>query len=105
MTLQVETEFRSDAPEGYFLTSDQKKTFQTEYELLEVIGSGSFSQVKQCRHRHTGKLYAVKVSKRNSTREQVGMRDDEIQILVAFGQHPNIITVKVSLSKKSCRYR
>lgn len=42
-----------------------------------------------------GKLYAVKISKRNSTSEQAGMRDDEIQILVKFGQHPNIITVKV----------
>ena len=42
-----------------------------------------------------GKLYAVKISKRNSTSDQAGMRDDEIQILVKFGQHPNIITVKV----------
>ena len=109
----METDFRSDAPEGYFLTTGdhKKKTFQTEYELLESIGVGSFSEVKKCRHRHTGKLqkplrnhyvikflgklYAVKISKRNSTSEQAGMRDDEIQILVKFGQHPNIITVKV----------
>ena len=25
------------------------------------------------------------------------MRDDEIQILIKFGQHPNIITVKVKI--------
>ena len=52
----METDFRSDAPEGYFLTTGdhKKKTFQTEYELLESIGVGSFSEVKKCRHRHTG---------------------------------------------------
>ena len=52
----METDFRNDAPEGYFLTTGdhKKKTFQTEYELLESIGVGSFSEVKKCRHRHTG---------------------------------------------------
>ena len=56
---------------------------------------GTFSEVKKCRHRKTGKLYAVKISERSGTNNP-GMRDDEIQILVNFGQHPNIITVKVS---------
>ena len=53
---KMETDFRNDAPEGYFLTTGdhKKKTFQTEYELLESIGVGSFSEVKKCRHRHTG---------------------------------------------------
>ena len=55
---KMETDFRNDAPEGYFLTTGdhKKKTFQTEYELLESIGVGSFSEVKKCRHRHTGKF-------------------------------------------------
>ena len=48
------------------------------------------------RHRHTGKLYAVKISKREGGGTD-GMRDDEIQILIKFGQHPNIITVKVNV--------
>ena len=48
------------------------------------------------RHRHTGKLYAVKISKREGGGTD-GMRDDEIQILIKFGQHPNIITVKVKI--------
>ena len=46
------------------------------------------------RHKHTGKCYAVKISKREMNGHE-GMRDDEIQILIKFGQHPNIITVKV----------
>ena len=41
-----------------------------------------------------GKLFAVKISQRNATAEHAGMRDDEIQVLIRFGQHPNIITLK-----------
>ena len=39
----MESDFRKEAPEGFFLTSvpfEGKKTFQTEYELLDLIGKG-----------------------------------------------------------------
>ena len=39
----MESDFRNEAPEGFFLTSvpfEGKKTFQTEYELLDLIGKG-----------------------------------------------------------------
>ena len=64
---KMETDFRNDAPEGYFLTTGdhKKKTFQTEYELLESIGVGSFSEVKKCRHRHTGN--GIRVQKDTKT--------------------------------------
>ena len=39
-------------------------------------------------------MFAVKISQRNSTSEHAGMRDDEIQVLIRYGQHPNIITLK-----------
>ena len=51
---RMETDFRADAPEGYFLTSGDRKSFETQYELLDTIGTGSFSEVKRCRHRQTG---------------------------------------------------
>lgn len=91
---KMETDFRSDAPEGYFLTSGDRKSFETQYELLDTIGVGSFSEVKRCRHRQTGKLFAVKISQRNGDGNHQGMRDDEIQVLIRYGQHPNIITLK-----------
>ena len=53
---------------------------------------------------HLGKLYSVKISKRNGTREQAGMRDDEIQILIKFCQHPNIITLKDIFIEKECGF-
>ena len=117
---KMETDFRADAPEGYFLTSGDRKSFETQYEQLDTIGTGSFSEVKRCRHRQTGKLFAVKgpvslvfvfessnfiffklktikqISQRNASADglHAGMRDDEIQVLIRFGQHPNIITLK-----------
>ena len=48
------------------------------------------------RRKATGRMYAVKICKREGNGHE-GMRDDEIQILIKFGQHPNIITVKVNL--------
>jgi len=97
-TMKVESDFRNEAPEGFFLTNVPyegyvKKSFKTEYELLDTLGRGAFSEVRKCRHKHTGKCYAVKISKREMNGHE-GMRDDEIQILIKFGQHPNIITVK-----------
>ena len=96
--LLAESDFRKEAPEGFFLTNVpyegiSKKSFETEYELLDEIGKGAFSEVRRCRHKPTLKLYAVKISKRDGAGHE-GMRDDEIQILIKYGQHPNIITVK-----------
>ena len=66
----AESDFRNEAPEGFFLTNVpyegfSKKSFNTEYEMLEQLGKGAFSEVRQCRHKPTGKLYAVKISKRD----------------------------------------
>jgi p90 ribosomal S6 kinase len=44
------------------LISKCKGRTLSEYEFLEVIGSGSFSVCKRCVHTTTGKEYAVKVS-------------------------------------------
>lgn len=65
------------------------KTFYDEYEVREEIGIGSYSVCKRCYHKSTKKEYAVKIidkSKRDC--------EEEIQILLRYGQHPNIITLK-----------
>lgn len=35
--------------------------FLDEYELLKILGTGSYSVCRLARHRSTGQLYAVKV--------------------------------------------
>uniref|UniRef100_A0A8K9X0R2 Ribosomal protein S6 kinase n=1 Tax=Oncorhynchus mykiss TaxID=8022 RepID=A0A8K9X0R2_ONCMY len=59
------------------------------YEVKEEIGLGSYSVCKRCIHKATGMEYAVKIiSKAN--------RDptEEVEILMRYGQHPNVITLK-----------
>uniref|UniRef100_A0A671LZF9 Ribosomal protein S6 kinase n=1 Tax=Sinocyclocheilus anshuiensis TaxID=1608454 RepID=A0A671LZF9_9TELE len=63
--------------------------FVDVYELKEDIGVGSYSICKRCIHRVTAMEFAVKIidkSKRDPS--------EEIEILMRYGQHPNIITLK-----------
>uniref|UniRef100_A0A8D0EEL9 non-specific serine/threonine protein kinase n=1 Tax=Salvator merianae TaxID=96440 RepID=A0A8D0EEL9_SALMN len=63
--------------------------FTDGYEVKQDIGVGSYSVCKRCVHKATNMEYAVKIidkSKRDPT--------EEIEILLRYGQHPNIITLK-----------
>ncbi|ELW67566.1 Ribosomal protein S6 kinase alpha-3 [Tupaia chinensis] len=63
--------------------------FTYVYEVKEDIGVGSYSVCKRCIHKATNMEFAVKIidkSKRDPT--------EEIEILLRYGQHPNIITLK-----------
>uniref|UniRef100_A0A8C7ZLX8 Ribosomal protein S6 kinase n=1 Tax=Oryzias sinensis TaxID=183150 RepID=A0A8C7ZLX8_9TELE len=63
--------------------------FSDGYVLKEDIGMGSFSVCKRCIHKATNTEYAVKVIDKTSTDPS-----EEIDILLRYGQHPNIITLK-----------
>ncbi|XP_060950023.1 ribosomal protein S6 kinase alpha-3 isoform X2 [Limanda limanda] len=63
--------------------------FADAYEIKEDIGVGSYSICKRSVHKGTGMEYAVKIInkvKRDPT--------EEVEILLRYGQHPNIITLK-----------
>ncbi|XP_029141621.1 ribosomal protein S6 kinase alpha-6 [Protobothrops mucrosquamatus] len=63
--------------------------FTNAYELKEDIGVGSYSVCKRCIHTVSNMEFAVKIidkSKRDPS--------EEIEILMRYGQHPNIITLK-----------
>ncbi|NXX44066.1 KS6A2 kinase, partial [Tricholaema leucomelas] len=63
--------------------------FTDGYEIKEDIGVGSYSVCKRCVHKATETEFAVKIIDKNK-------RDpsEEIEILLRYGQHPNIITLK-----------
>ncbi|XP_070273456.1 ribosomal protein S6 kinase alpha-2 isoform X1 [Myotis yumanensis] len=63
--------------------------FSDGYEVKEDIGVGSYSVCKRCVHRATDAEYAVKIIDK-SRRDP----SEEIEILLRYGQHPNIITLK-----------
>ncbi|KAM5284707.1 ribosomal protein S6 kinase alpha-2 isoform 1-T1 [Hipposideros larvatus] len=73
--------------------------FTDGYEIKEDIGVGSYSVCKRCVHKATDAEYAVKVidkSKRDPS--------EEIEILLRYGQHPNIITLKDVYDDGKCVY-
>uniref|UniRef100_A0A8C7DXK7 non-specific serine/threonine protein kinase n=1 Tax=Oncorhynchus kisutch TaxID=8019 RepID=A0A8C7DXK7_ONCKI len=63
--------------------------FSDGYVLKEDIGMGSFSVCKRCVHKATNTEYAAKVIDKTMTDPS-----EEIEILLRYGQHPNIITLK-----------
>ncbi|KAG8189657.1 hypothetical protein JTE90_018505 [Oedothorax gibbosus] len=65
-----------------------KKFITNEYEFKEDLGKGAYSSCKRCIYKENGKEYAVKIidkAKRDC--------DEEIEILLRYGQHSNIVTL------------
>lgn len=70
------------------------RTIEEDYELLDVLGRGTFSVVRKCAHRPTGELRAVKCIdakrfKLSPTFKQARLLE-EVQILATL-RHPCII--------------
>uniref|UniRef100_A0AAG5CT25 non-specific serine/threonine protein kinase n=1 Tax=Anopheles atroparvus TaxID=41427 RepID=A0AAG5CT25_ANOAO len=62
--------------------------FGDEYSLMQELGRGTFSICRMCEHRTTKKHYAVKIIDKSyhDCRE-------EVEILLRYGNHPNIVTL------------
>ncbi|XP_005094788.1 ribosomal protein S6 kinase 2 beta [Aplysia californica] len=67
----------------------KKSPFVDDYELKEDIGIGSYSVCKRCVHKASGISYAVKIMDKDK-------RDpsEEVEILLRFGHHANVITLR-----------
>ncbi|KAM7406244.1 hypothetical protein PAMP_000632 [Pampus punctatissimus] len=63
--------------------------FSDVYELKEEVGQTATSVYKRCLHRVTAVEYSVKIIERAKKDPS-----EEIEILLRYGQHPNIITLK-----------
>jgi len=63
-----------------------------DYELKdEVIGYGSYSTCNRCIHKASGQEYAVKIIDKTQSVKDV---DEEIEILLRYGHHPNIVELR-----------
>ncbi|XP_008544991.1 ribosomal protein S6 kinase 2 beta isoform X2 [Microplitis demolitor] len=72
-----------------FPTYVNRAPIRDEYEIKEEIGNGSYSTVYRAVHKITKIEYAVKVIekiKRDPT--------EEIEILLRYGRHPHIVTLR-----------
>uniref|UniRef100_A0A3P8YTG2 non-specific serine/threonine protein kinase n=1 Tax=Esox lucius TaxID=8010 RepID=A0A3P8YTG2_ESOLU len=73
--------------------------FSDGYEIKEDVGLGAYSVCKRCVHKITSVDYAVKIIDRAKKDPS-----EEIEILLRYGQHPNIITLKDVYDDGKCVY-
>ncbi|XP_070814537.1 ribosomal protein S6 kinase alpha-2 [Chaetodon trifascialis] len=71
--------------------------FSDVYELKEEVGQTATSVCRRCLHRVTAVEYSVKIIER--ARKDPS---EEIEILLRYGQHPNIITLKDVFDDGQC---
>lgn len=66
-----------------------ERNFFDEYIVQNTLGIGSYSVCKLARHKTTGQQFAVKIVDKSlcDCRE-------EVEILLRYGQHPGIVTLK-----------
>lgn len=62
--------------------------FQDEYQMGRELGRGTFSICRLCEHRATRKQYAVKIISKADRDSR-----EEVEILLRYGNHPNIVTL------------
>ncbi|XP_058874777.1 misshapen-like kinase 1 [Acipenser ruthenus] len=69
------------------------------FELVEVVGNGTYGQVYKGRHVKTGQLAAIKVM--DVTEEEEEEIKQEINMLKKYSHHRNIATYYGAFVKKS----
>jgi serum/glucocorticoid-regulated kinase 2 len=81
------------------------KVTKDDFELLTVIGKGSFGKVMQVRKKDTGKLFAMKVLRKEAiiARKQVAHTKAEKTILQKI-QHPFIVRLHYAFQTKDKLY-
>lgn len=65
------------------------KNFFDEYEVEGTLGKGSYGVCKLARHRNTGQHFAVKIIDKSTSDCR-----EEIEILLRYGHHPGIVSLK-----------
>jgi len=76
-----------------------------DFELLKVLGRGSFGKVMQVRKKTDGKIYAMKILKKRAiiARNQVEHTKAERKILQSL-QHPFLMTLRYAFQSKEKLY-
>eukprot|EP01124_Arcella_intermedia_P015647 TRINITY_DN221_c0_g1_i2.p1 TRINITY_DN221_c0_g1~~TRINITY_DN221_c0_g1_i2.p1 ORF type:complete len:403 (-),score=95.25 TRINITY_DN221_c0_g1_i2:29-1237(-) len=82
-----------------------KKVSASDFELLRVIGRGSFGKVMQVKHTETGKIYAMKTMRKDNiiAKNQVAHTKDEKHILQRI-KHPFIVNLNYAFQTKDKLY-
>jgi len=86
-------------------SANEKKATKDDFELLTVIGKGSFGKVMQVRKKDDSKIYAMKVLRKEAiiARKQVTHTKQEKTILQKI-QHPFIVKLHFAFQTKDKLY-
>jgi len=97
-------EFADDEESTIFSKNKQIVT-KDDFELLTVIGKGSFGKVMQVRKKDDGKIYAMKVLRKDTiiARKQVNHTKSEKNILMKI-QHAFIVNLNYAFQTKDKLY-
>jgi len=87
------------------LLDTTEKVRLDDFELLKVLGRGSFGKVMQVKKKSNGKVYAMKILKKRAiiARNQVEHTKAERKILQAL-QHPFLMTLRYAFQSKEKLY-
>jgi calcium-dependent protein kinase len=74
------------------LVSERRNPIEKNYEILEVIGSGGFGEVKKVKHKELEVIRALKIIKkaRYKSPAELKLIKNEIAIMKVV-DHPNIV--------------
>ena len=91
--------------EGRFGATLNSALTPDDFELLQVVGKGSFGKVFQVRKKDTGKIYAMKVLKKEQLlkRKQVAHTQTERRVLENI-QHPYIVSLRFAFQTQDKLY-
>jgi serine/threonine protein kinase len=97
-------DFDGEGDETIYSKNKQTVT-KDDFELLTVIGKGSFGKVMQVRKKDDGKIYAMKVLRKDTivARKQVTHTKSEKNILMKI-QHPFIVNLNYAFQTKDKLY-
>lgn len=66
--------------------------FLSEYNLLQELGRGTFSVCRLCEHKANKKHFAVKIIDKSAVASSSDCWE-EVEIMLRYGNHPNIVTL------------
>jgi len=94
-----------DEEESVIFSKNKQTVTKDDFELLTVIGKGSFGKVMQVRKKDDGKIYAMKVLRKDTiiARKQVSHTKSEKNILMKI-QHAFIVNLNYAFQTKDKLY-
>jgi hypothetical protein len=80
----------------------QRYVTPKDFELLKVVGMGSFGKVLQVKNRRTGNVHAMKIISKRLLRRKTGYVDNILveQSIMARIRHPFVVTMHCSFQTK-----